>query len=89
MNGPSGPAPDTDLVVFARQVYARLLDYYGEPTWRMALSPLDELVSTILSQNTNDRNRDQAYESLHVSFTTWELVRDAEPRQVVAAIRSA
>lgn len=89
MKGPSGPAPDTDLAVFARQVYARLLDYYGEPTWRMALSPLDELVSTILSQNTNDRNRDQAYESLRARFPTWELVRDAEPRQVVAAIRSA
>jgi len=89
MNSPSGPAPEIDQAALARQVYARLVDYFGEPTWRMALSPLDELVSTILSQNTNDRNRDQAYESLRARFPTWELVRDAEPDQVVAAIRSA
>ena len=89
MNSSSGPAPEIDQITLARQVYARLLDTYGESTWRTPLSPLDELVSTILSQNTNDRNRDQAYQSLRARFPTWELVRDAEPDQVIAAIRSA
>jgi endonuclease-3 len=50
---------------------------------------LDELVSTMLSQNTNDRNRDQAFQSLRRRFATWEQVRDADPAEVVAAIRIA
>ena len=38
----------------ALAVHARLLGYYGYPEWRDPLPALDELVSTILSQNTND-----------------------------------
>jgi len=50
---------------------------------------LDELISTILSQNTNDANRDKAFTNLKMMFSTWEQVRDAEPRKVVSAIRTA
>jgi endonuclease-3 len=50
---------------------------------------MDELVSTILSQNTNDANRDRAYQSLRAAFPTWETVRDADPAAVIATIRSA
>jgi endonuclease-3 len=50
---------------------------------------VDELVSTILSQNTNDSNRDRAYQSLRRTFPTWELVRDAPVEDVVQAIRPA
>lgn len=71
------------------QVHQRLLAFYGQPTWRNPLSPLDELVSTILSQNTNDTNRDRAFESLRARFPTWEAVRDAAPQAVIAAIRPA
>ena len=79
----------TDLGTLARQVHQRLLDFYGQPTWRDPLPPVDELVSTILSQNTNDANRDRAFESLHKRFPTWEQVRDADPGTVTAAIRPA
>ena len=58
-------------------VYRRLLEVYGVPEWRDPLPPLDELVSTILSQNTNDRNRDLAFRRLREQFPTWEQVRDA------------
>jgi endonuclease III len=75
--------------LLARQVYRRLLDFYGEPVWRTPLPPVDELVSTILSQNTNDLNRDRAFESLRSHFPTWESVRLAEPLAVIAAIRPA
>lgn len=71
------------------QIHQRLLAFYGQPTWRNPLSPLDELVSTILSQNTNDTNRDRAFESLQERFPTWEAVRDAAPEAVIAAIRPA
>jgi len=67
----------------------RLLTFYGVPTWRNPLPPLDELVSTILSQNTNDRNRDLAFNQLKAQFPTWEAVRDAPVEGVIAAIRIA
>jgi endonuclease-3 len=70
-------------------VHERLLEFYGEPTWRPHLSPLEELISTILSQNTNDNNRDMAFERLKERFSSWEAVRDAPPEEVVAAIRPA
>jgi endonuclease III len=79
----------TGLETLARQVHKRLLDFYGQPTWRNPLPPVDELVSTILSQNTNDLNRDRAFESLRQRFPAWEQVRDADPGSVTAAIRPA
>jgi len=73
----------------ALAVHRRLLGAYGEPRWRHPLPPVDELVSTILSQNTNDVNRDRAFEALRAAFPTWEAVRDASTRSVVQAIRPA
>lgn len=70
-------------------VHKELLEYYGDPTWRNPLPPLDELVSTILSQNTNDTNRDRAFEALKEKYPTWEEVRDADEQSVIDAIRSA
>lgn len=78
-----------DLEKRARAIHKRLLDFYGYPQWRNPLPPLDELVSTILSQNTNDVNRDVAFFALKERFPTWEAVRDAPLRQVKAAIRHA
>ncbi len=86
---------ETNLVVLERRrrmaarVMSLLVLYYGEPEWRNPLPPLDELISTILSQNTNDRNRDAAYNNLKKILPTWEMVRDARPIQVVDAIRIA
>ncbi|HWR65563.1 MAG TPA: endonuclease III [Bellilinea sp.] len=73
----------------ARVVHHRLMELYGSPEWRLPLTGIDELVSTILSQNTNDRNRDVAFFALKLAFPDWEAVRDAEPRAVVDAIRPA
>lgn len=73
----------------ALQIHKRLLEFYGEPTWRNPLPPVDELVSTILSQNTNDNNRDKAFNALRLGFPTWEAVRDARTEDVVQAIRPA
>ncbi len=73
----------------ALEVYRRLMDFYGQPTWRDPKSPVDELVSTILSQNTNDASRDQAYENLIRKFPSWEDVRQARTADVVAAIQKS
>jgi endonuclease-3 len=78
-----------DMPRLASEVHRRLLDFYGQPTWRNPLPPVDELVSTILSQNTNDINRDRAFVKLKERFSSWESVRDAEVESVIEAIRSA
>ena len=80
---------DMPLSQLASEVVRRLMDLYGQPTWRNPLPPVDELVSTILSQNTNDTNRDRAFESLRLRFPIWEAVLAADPASVVAAIRPA
>jgi endonuclease-3 len=49
--------------------------------------PLAELVLTVLSQSTNDRNRDVAYLRLRARFQSWEAIRDAPVEQVEEAIR--
>jgi endonuclease-3 len=73
----------------ALKIHETLLEAFGEPTWRNPLPPVDELVSTILSQNTNDTNRDRAFNALRAKFADWEAVRDANAEEVVAAIRPA
>jgi len=73
----------------AIQIHERLLEFYGEPIWRNPLPAIDELVSTILSQNTNDLNRDRGFNALRAKFGTWEQVRDAPAEAVVEAIRPA
>jgi endonuclease-3 len=78
-----------DKKALAVTIHERLLKRYGEPTWRNPLPPLAELVSTILSQNTNDTNRDRAYSNLRMRFPTWEEIRDAEVEDIIDAIRSA
>ena len=73
----------------AIKIHETLLKVFGEPIWRNPLPPIDELVSTILSQNTNDVNRDRAFEGLRAKFPTWEDVRDAQEKYVIDAIRPA
>ena len=67
-------------------VYRLLREHYGRPEWRPHLPPVDELVSTILSQNTNDTNRDRAFERLQNRFEDWEAVLAAPEEEIVEAI---
>ena len=72
------------------RVYAirdRLRLVYGIPFNRPHGDGLAELVLTVLSQSTNDRNRDVAYFSLRERFATWEQVRDAPVDAIEQAIR--
>ncbi|RPJ21318.1 MAG: endonuclease III [Chloroflexi bacterium] len=73
----------------ALKIHEQLLEFYGEPVWRNPLPAIDELVSTILSQNTNDLNRDRGFNALRAKFGTWEQVRDAPAESVIDAIRPA
>lgn len=71
------------------EVYERLVRVFGRPRRTGHLDPVSQLVSTILSQNTSDVNRDRAYNRLRARFPTWEGVRDGDVREVREAIRSA
>jgi endonuclease-3 len=70
-----------------RLIRDRLRDAYGKPIVHRHRAPIDELILTVLSQNTNDRNRDVAYQRLRKRFTTWDEVRDADTIEVEDAIR--
>jgi len=70
-----------------RAILERLRAEYGRPSTRIHGAPIDELVLTVLSQNTNDRNRDVAYERLRDRFPSWEAVRDAPVEEIEEAIR--
>src|SRR2546423_1808038 len=70
-----------------RTILARLREAYGRPVPRAHRAPIDELILTVLSQNTNDRNRDVAYARLRERFSTWADVRDAPVADVEEAIR--
>ncbi|HQV63790.1 MAG TPA: endonuclease III [Anaerolineales bacterium] len=78
-----------NLKIRALKIHNTLLQAFGEPTWRNPLPAIDELVSTILSQNTNDVNRDRGFNALRAKLPTWESVRDAKAEDVIAAIRPA
>jgi endonuclease-3 len=65
----------------------RLRAVYGPPLMRPHGHPIAELVLTVLSQSTNDRNRDVAYLRLRERLPTWEAVRDAPLGEVEEAIR--
>ena len=71
-----------------RQIARRLRRAYGAPPAPRRLPPLDELVLTILSQNTNDTNRDRAYADLRAKLPAWEDVADAPLPVIERAIRS-
>jgi len=68
-------------------VLDRLRAQYGAPDIGSS-APLETLIRTILSQNTNDVNRDRAYTSLMRRFGTLENVRRAPEAEIAAAIRS-
>ena len=63
-----------------------LAKMFGVPK-REEVNPLDCLIRTILSQNTNDVNRDKAYDNLRERFPTWEDVLTAEVREIEEEIR--
>lgn len=68
-------------------ILARLRRAYGEPPPPRRLAPLDELILTVLSQNTNDTNRDRAYADLRAKYPRWDDVADAPLPAIARAIR--
>ena len=70
-----------------RAIRDRLRLVYGIPLAKPHGHPIAELILTVLSQSTNDRNRDVAYLALRERFPLWEDVRDAPVDEIEEAIR--
>jgi endonuclease III len=70
-----------------RTIRDRLRAVYGVPLAKPHGHPIAELVLTVLSQSTNDRNRDVAYLGLRERFPSWEAVRGAPVDGIEEAIR--
>ncbi len=68
-------------------LHERLVGEYGVPIPQRALPALDELVLTILSQNTTDTNRDRAWTELKQSYPDWESVAQASLRSLEEALQ--
>ena len=66
----------------------QLVETYGAPEISTS-DPVPTLILTILSQNTNDENRDRAYASLMRTFGSLERVSDASVDAIAEATRSA
>jgi endonuclease III len=70
-----------------RAIRDRLRLVYGVPLAEPHGHPIAELILTVLSQSTNDRNRDVAYLALRERFPSWEEARDAPVDALEEAIR--
>ena len=70
-----------------RRIAALLESEYGRPEYEPTHGPLDELVLTILSQNTSSVNYGRAFESLRGRFGSWDEVRLADESEIEDAIR--
>jgi endonuclease-3 len=69
------------------EIYRRLDARHGplEPPRR--LDPIEELILTVLSQNTSDVNRDRAFSAMRARYTTWEALAEADPPELAAVIK--
>jgi endonuclease-3 len=72
-----------------REIYQGLRDRYGEAPDADDHSGIEYLVETILSQNTNDVNRDKAFTNLQEKYGPWEEVEKAPREELIDTIRIA
>ncbi len=65
----------------------KLMEMYGEKRQLKFHDPTEELILTILSQNTNDVNRDRAFRSLKAEFPGWDAMAKARSASIAGAIK--
>jgi endonuclease-3 len=68
-------------------MHRRLRRRFGPLTPPLRRDPIDELVLTVLSQNTSDVNRDRAYRAMRERWPTWERLAGADAAELAAIIR--
>ncbi|CEK18317.1 predicted endoIII-related endonuclease [Chthonomonas calidirosea] len=86
MEAQKNPLTSTETRI--REIVRRLEACYGVPEWQPRMSPLDELISCILSQHTSDANSFRAFGQLKERFCSWEAVEQAPTKELADTIRS-
>jgi endonuclease-3 len=81
------PADNQEKRRLLKKVSDALEKEYGVPDTGPLDDPLEVLIRTILSQNTTDRNRDQAYAELRRRFPRWEDCLEADQDKIAEAIK--
>ncbi|MBH77500.1 MAG: hypothetical protein CL897_04650 [Dehalococcoidia bacterium] len=61
---------------------------YGEPISRPHGDPVAELVLTVLSQNTSDKNSGRAFVQLMRNYPSWESIAEAPLEELIATIKT-
>jgi endonuclease-3 len=69
------------------KISKKLEKEYGKIPWKSHGDPLDVLILTILSQNTNDINRDRAYEALIQKYSSYQEIVNAPLSELADTIR--
>ncbi len=78
------------MIKTIKQINKLLVKKFGIPPRAEKLpEPIDLLIATILSQNTNDTNSYKAYQNLRKKYPTWEDVRKAKRTSVEKEIKIA
>lgn len=73
-----------------KKINSKLVKHFGMPNRQKRLpGPVDTLIATILSQNTNDKNSYQAYQNLKKKYKSWKELADAPRNQIEQTIRVA
>ena len=79
-----------DLSIKALLVHERLCKAYDCPfSYFHDTDPLSELVSSLLSHRTKNRDSGRAFKSLKKAFPSWQEVMDAPTEEVTQAIAAA
>lgn len=67
-----------------------LIEHFGvPPKSKKSPEPLNTIIGTILSQNTNDNNSYKAYRNLRENFKSWDELSDLKPVQIEKYIKIA
>ena len=86
--GRTTPAPKgSDQSQAIALLHERLRQRFGTPRPESYQAPLDEVIFTVLSQNTTDTNRDRAWAGLWQRFDSWEEIAGARADKIAAAIK--
>ncbi len=66
-----------------------LVEYFGIPARKEDSDPVDMMIGTILSQNTNDNNSYKAFKQLKEKYPNWEMLENIEEEEIEEVIRVA
>ena len=60
---------------------------YGDIEWRDEMETLDELIFTVLTQNTSDINAEKAFKNLKSRYINWNEIVESTDEQLERIIR--